>query len=77
MRKKRSISCIAAHNGAVTAVIGLLLARCSVLMKQLLHFYLEQGSFGTPTNVTRNCALALIVNRFSHDKATKLNTLKS
>lgn len=43
----------------------------------VIALYLAQDLFCNATNVTGDGALALIVNRFSRDKAIKLNTLKS
>ena len=66
--------------GAVMAAIGLLgsmLGFNETMIALMIALYLAQDSFGTATNVTGDGALALIVNRFSGDKATKTNELKS
>lgn len=66
--------------GAVMAAIGLLgsmLGFSETMIALMIALYLAQDSFGTATNVTGDGALALIVNRFSRDKATQTNELKS
>lgn len=66
--------------GAVMAAIGLLssmLGFNETMIALMIALYLAQDSFGTATNVTGDGALALIVNRFSREKATEHNELKS
>ncbi|QBP40529.1 dicarboxylate/amino acid:cation symporter [Paenisporosarcina antarctica] len=66
--------------GAVMAAIGLLssmLGFNETMIALMIALYLAQDSFGTATNVTGDGALALIVNRFSRDKAAKPDLLKS
>jgi Na+/H+-dicarboxylate symporter len=66
--------------GAVMAAIGLLSTMLDfneTMVALMIALYLAQDSFGTATNVTGDGALALIVNRFSRDKATHPNEIKS
>ncbi|HSO57351.1 MAG TPA: dicarboxylate/amino acid:cation symporter [Paenisporosarcina sp.] len=66
--------------GAVMAAIGLLSTMLNfneTMVALMIALYLAQDSFGTATNVTGDGALALIVNRFSREKAIKHNELKS
>ena len=66
--------------GAVMAAIGLLssmLGFNETMVALMIALYLAQDSFGTATNVTGDGALALIVNRFSREKAKEHNELKS
>ena len=58
--------------GAVMAAIGLLssmLGFNETMIALLTALYLAQDSLCSATNVTSDGALALIVNRFSRDKA--------
>lgn len=66
--------------GAVMAAIGLLSTMLDfneTMVALMIALYLAQDSFGTATNVTGDGALALIVNRFSSDKATHSDEIKS
>ncbi|MGB5946289.1 dicarboxylate/amino acid:cation symporter [Paenisporosarcina sp.] len=66
--------------GAVMAAIGLLSTMLDfneTMVALMIALYLAQDSFGTATNVTGDGALALIVNRFTRDKATHPNEIKS
>lgn len=60
--------------GAVIAALGILesmLGFPQALLSLMIALYVAQDSFGTATNVTGDCAIALMVNRISGYKLNK------
>lgn len=60
--------------GAVVAALGILesiLGFPQALLSLMIALYVAQDSFGTATNVTGDCAIALMVNRISGYKLNK------
>ncbi len=60
--------------GAVMAALGILesmLGFPQALLSLMIALYIAQDSFGTATNVTGDCAIALMVNRISGYKLNK------
>ena len=58
--------------GAVMAAVGLLstmLGFNEAMVALMIALYMAQDSFGTATNVTGDGALAIIVDKFTKDKA--------
>ena len=61
--------------GAVMAALGILesmLGFPQALLSLMIALYVAQDSFGTATNVTGDCAIALMVNRISGYKLNRI-----